>query len=1601
MKNNYRLCLMVILFMAFGMVQAQDPIDDISSKYFEWIVGSSSIDYTDTNVLTRYNKLMNKIGNAESASIPNSVTSKNDRSDLWDNVLFPLAISYHLPGPASDPNPGYQSNSTRIKIIDVFNALNDDGWDSNTDIGWDNLDTYPDTGIIGLGGTYGNVTAGYAVAVFLCKDILIDEGIYNREMATLDNATAATGPAFEEPILWQVGGVNADFVAGLMLSRMAYVLAMESGSSRDVEMAYFQNMLDKALTIADGFADFIKSDYTTNHHKNPYVSTYGSEGLRGASVMAYIVDGSPYAASINSIANLSNAMLAARIYSNLYDYHQGASGRSASYDKFVNLVPAFAHTASINSTFAAELKGAFKRYWAPSHPRFTGMIDDFKPGKGYIDSMGAIELMTEMANDNSIIAEAAPEGHWYFNYAGMSVHRKDEWAAMWKGQGKYLWDFEGPLDKSENIYGKYGSAGALIILNSGSPVQRADSGMPYEGWDWRRVPGTTTLNSSYSAMTTEDDRNFPTNTFIGGINVNSNHGMSSIEYRDALSSLEANKSVFYFENYIVAIGSGITASAENDNVQTTLFQTALSNQTIITYLDGTPMTGIGQTQTINNQAVTATDAVGNAYYIPNAGNFSLERVNQSAPDESGENNYSQDYVSGRLLHGSTPNNETYEYYIDINGGNAGATNLQTNASNLFNVHKSNNDAHIVEYTIKNVTGYALMSANVSTGQLIKETDVPCIAMVKEHAANNIDVTVMNPEVGKLDNPIIYKDIDTGAEWHAKPTIQPVTIKLDGEWFINSGTGATIISSSATETQIQFDCIDGKGIKLNLSSTPNTAPPGADFSANLINVGEGGSVSFIDQSSNSPSSWNWIFAGGSPSNSTAQNPVVTYSTVGTFDVTLTATNANGSDVETKVGYITVTNASSSQTLVAEADNYVSGDSNSANNYGTETTVKIKGGSGKADRRAFFRFDLSGINVANVQSAILKLTPESGAAWNVSDTEVYAVSDDSWSETGLTYDNMPAGGSLLATVQNTAGGVIEEFDITSQVQSELDGSISLMLKGTNTGGSNKYFYTREFATAANHPQLEITMSGGGSNDPPAAEFISDVTSVEEGGVVSFTDQSTNAPTSWSWTFAGGSPANSSDQYPVVTYNTPGTYDVSLTATNADGSGGETKTGYITVTALPTPPVAEFISDVTSIVEGGAVSFTDQSANTPTSWNWTFSGGSPASSSDQNPVVSYSTPGTYDVSLTATNSDGSDGETKTGYITVTTSPTPPVAEFTSDVTSVVEGGTVSFTDQSTNTPTSWSWTFAGGSPSNSSVQNPVVTYNIAGTYDVTLTTTNADGSDIETKVGYITVTSAGGGCITEDFEDFESGWGIWIDGGADARRSSNDAAFANSGSYPIRLRDDSNSSNITTNNVDMSSYSSIEFSFSFITNNFDSNSDAFLLEVSTDGGSSFTQIEEWNLNDEFVNNQRYDELVDISGVAFSSTTQFRIRCDASNNNDQLYIDDINIDGCGAGGARLLSGQVLLADEELPIQNQFLLEVYPNPAYDYVNIQYETDHDDQLYLSIVDLSGKEAYYSEYYVNSGQNLIELDISRLIDGLYIIQIADSKGKKMIRKLTVQ
>jgi PKD repeat protein len=243
-----------------------------------------------------------------------------------------------------------------------------------------------------------------------------------------------------------------------------------------------------------------------------------------------------------------------------------------------------------------------------------------------------------------------------------------------------------------------------------------------------------------------------------------------------------------------------------------------------------------------------------------------------------------------------------------------------------------------------------------------------------------------------------------------------------------------------------------------------------------------------------------------------------------------------------------------------------------------------------------------------------------------------------------------------------------------------------------------------------------------EPFYADFTADPLSGDVPLTVQFSDASLGA-TTWAWDFDNDGTVDSTEPNPAWTYASGGTYTVSLTVMGDAATDTETKLDYINVIDIP---VADFAADATLGAIPFTVQFTDLSTANPTSWAWDFDNDGTVDATEQNPAWTYDAPGTYTVSLTVTNTYGTDTETKVDYIQVAGA--APIAAFEAPVRSGMIPFAVQFIDQSANLPTTWAWDF--GDRSTSTEPNPIHLYEKKGSYTVTLTVTNDLGSDRSTS-------------------------------------------------------------------------------------------------------------------------------------------------------------------------------------------------------------------------------------------------------------------------------
>ena len=224
-----------------------------------------------------------------------------------------------------------------------------------------------------------------------------------------------------------------------------------------------------------------------------------------------------------------------------------------------------------------------------------------------------------------------------------------------------------------------------------------------------------------------------------------------------------------------------------------------------------------------------------------------------------------------------------------------------------------------------------------------------------------------------------------------------------------------------------------------------------------------------------------------------------------------------------------------------------------------------------------------------------------------------------------------GTNASTDYKTVSVNLNDFATTNSLT--LGGNVRIRFQSINTGEVD----TTIPGFSGGRAFDDVVVSGASASQAPVAQFnvVGAAAPLCPGTSVKYTDASLFAPTSYAWTFPGGTPATSTDPNPVVTYSMAGTYDATLTVTNAKGTSTKTLTGVVTISSQK--PTADFTARQAPICPGTRLTFTNLSGNCASTYAWTFAGGTPATSTDPNPTVTFATAGTYVVTLVASNSNG----------------------------------------------------------------------------------------------------------------------------------------------------------------------------------------------------------------------------------------------------------------------------------------------------------------------------------------------------------------------------
>jgi PKD repeat protein len=361
---------------------------------------------------------------------------------------------------------------------------------------------------------------------------------------------------------------------------------------------------------------------------------------------------------------------------------------------------------------------------------------------------------------------------------------------------------------------------------------------------------------------------------------------------------------------------------------------------------------------------------------------------------------------------------------------------------------------------------------------------------------------------------------------------------------------------------------------------------------------------------------------------------------------------------------------------------------------------------------------------------------------------------------------------------------------------------------------------------------------------------------------------------------------------------------------------------------------------------------------------------------------------------------GGPRASFVSGGSSNISPVAEANGPYTGTA-GVAITFSSagsaDSDGTIASYSWNFGDGSTSTS--QNPSHIYSTAGTYTATLTVTDNAGAS-SSDVATVTVSTSGGGTTTElSYSDFESGWGIWTKGGADCSRYTS-TTYAYGGKSAIDIQDNTGTASsfyhTTGVNVSTPGYTSIIVDFYFYAVSMEAGEDFW---VQYYNGSTWSTVTTYASGTNFNNSTFYHATITIPKSSYTFPTNMKIRfmCDASDNNDDVYIDNIRITG-STGTAKIAAENWIEEITNLRtapvVELPDNLKLSPNPAEETLTVSYAADENTRV--NIYTVSGKNVITGKL----SKDVNDIDISKLKPGVYLIKVSSGKEsvtKKFIKK----
>ena len=565
----------------------------------------------------------------------------------------------------------------------------------------------------------------------------------------------------------------------LLMAKLISAMMFPDANRQEQALNGLSRWLSSSVRYTPGTIGGIKVDGTTFHHGGVYPG-YTTGVLATIGQFIAFTNGTDFELTEEARQHIKSAFIAMRNYCNFYEWGIGISGRHPFGGKMGSEdIEAFANIA-----LSGDLSGrgdAFDHGLAADYLRLIRNGDT--PNARFFKKEG-------------IQPAQAPQGFFVYNYGSAGIFRRADWMVTLKGYTTDVWGAE--IYAKDNRYGRYQSYGSVQIMGKGNPVSRAGSGFVQEGWDWNRLPGTTTIHLPFELLDSplkgttmaRSEENFSGSSSLGGMN-----GMFAIklmerDYDNFTSDFVARKSVFCFDNRMICLGTGITNSNADYPTETTLFQTKFN----------------GKEPKADNDDYWLHDGYDNYYHVVD-GTVRSQVADQESRHEKTREKTAGKFSSAWIEHGKAPKDGTYEYMVLIQPSAAELDELQKTPA--YEVLQRDQMAHVVYDKKTGITGYATFEAYQPVNdQFIVSIPAETMVMYDKESDNRIRLSVCDPNLNLAEKTYTTKE-------PSRPIRKKIVVK--GIWMLPSPQEGVQLEYEGNNTLLNVTCQHGQPVEMLLTN----------------------------------------------------------------------------------------------------------------------------------------------------------------------------------------------------------------------------------------------------------------------------------------------------------------------------------------------------------------------------------------------------------------------------------------------------------------------------------------------------------------------------------------------------------------------------------------------------------------------------------------------------------------------------------------------------------------------------------------------------------------------------------------------------------------